>query len=91
MASHVKNGDMKQCSFSFQSTENEDKTNEEKKQTMLGTAWQNCRRMIYVQRSAQKGFFGHWPIPESFWPDLNSTGLVREMLNRQKVMLFVPV
>ncbi len=44
--------------------------------TFQGSAWQNCRRMVYVQRSAQKGFFGHWPIPEAFWPDLNSPTLV---------------
>jgi len=30
-----------------------------------------------VPRSAQKGFaVGFWPIPESFWPDLNSSALV---------------
>ncbi len=40
-------------------------------------AWHNCRRLIYVPRSAQKGYsVGHWPIPESFWPDLNSPMLV---------------
>ena len=33
-------------------------------------AWQNCRKMIYVPRSNQKGFAGgFWPIPEAFWPD----------------------
>ncbi|EEC07918.1 dice1/dead/H box polypeptide, putative, partial [Ixodes scapularis] len=38
--------------------------------------WQNCRRLIYVQRSAQKGYsVGHWPIPEAFWPDMNSPSL----------------
>ena len=41
------------------------------------TAWHTCRRLIYVPRSAQKGFaVGFWPIPESFWPDLNSSALV---------------
>jgi integrator complex subunit 6 len=40
------------------------------------TAWHTCRRLIYVPRSAQKGFaVGFWPIPESFWPDLNSSAL----------------
>lgn len=35
--------------------------------------WTSCRKLIYVQRSAQKGYsVGHWPIPESFWPDVNS-------------------
>jgi hypothetical protein len=41
------------------------------------TAWHSCRRLLYVQRSAQKGYaIGHWPIPESFWPDPNSPNLV---------------
>ncbi|KDR21465.1 hypothetical protein L798_03918, partial [Zootermopsis nevadensis] len=40
------------------------------------TAWHACRRLIYVPRSAQKGFaVGFWPIPESFWPDLSSSSL----------------
>ena len=38
--------------------------------------WTSCRKLIYVQRSAQKGYsVGHWPIPESFWPDLNCPSL----------------
>ena len=33
--------------------------------------------MIYVPRSAQKGFaVGFWPIPEAFWPDINAATLV---------------
>ncbi|XP_015186108.1 PREDICTED: integrator complex subunit 6 isoform X1 [Polistes dominula] len=45
--------------------------------TVLGnTAWHSCRRLIYVPRSAQKGFaVGFWPIPESFWPDLSASSL----------------
>ncbi|XP_057331097.1 integrator complex subunit 6 [Microplitis mediator] len=40
------------------------------------TAWHSCRRLIYVPRQAQKGFaVGFWPIPESFWPDLNASSL----------------
>ncbi|BES92737.1 integrator complex subunit [Nesidiocoris tenuis] len=40
------------------------------------TAWQTCRKLIYVPRSAQKGYaVGFWPIPESFWPDLQSQTL----------------
>ncbi|KAL1123376.1 hypothetical protein AAG570_002461, partial [Ranatra chinensis] len=40
------------------------------------TAWQACRRLIYVPRSAQKGFpVGFWPIPESFWPDIQALSL----------------
>jgi len=42
-----------------------------------GASWQSCRRLIFVPRSAQKGYtVGHWPIPESFWPDINSDALV---------------
>uniref|UniRef100_A0A8D9AIE5 Integrator complex subunit 6-A n=1 Tax=Cacopsylla melanoneura TaxID=428564 RepID=A0A8D9AIE5_9HEMI len=37
-------------------------------------AWHNCRKLIYVPRSAQKGFpVGFWPIPESFWPDITAS------------------
>ncbi|XP_034943678.1 integrator complex subunit 6 [Chelonus insularis] len=45
--------------------------------TIVGnTAWHSCRRLIYVPRSAQKGFaVGFWPIPESFWPDLSASSL----------------
>ncbi|CAI9726679.1 Hypothetical predicted protein [Octopus vulgaris] len=33
-------------------------------------AWHSNRKLIYVQRSAQKGYsVGHWPIPEAYWPD----------------------
>ncbi|RWS17476.1 integrator complex subunit 6-like protein [Dinothrombium tinctorium] len=39
-------------------------------------AWHSCRKLIYVQRSAQKGYsVGYWPIPEAFWPDLNCPSL----------------
>jgi integrator complex subunit 6 len=39
-------------------------------------AWHSTRKLIYVQRSAQKGYsVGHWPIPESFWPDLSCPSL----------------
>lgn len=42
-----------------------------------GTSWQICRRMIFVPRSAQKGFaVGFWPIPEAFWPDVSAPSLV---------------
>ncbi|KAJ8684130.1 hypothetical protein QAD02_019922 [Eretmocerus hayati] len=40
------------------------------------TAWHSCRRLIYVPRTAQKGFaVGFWPIPESFWPDTSANSL----------------
>ncbi|XP_012522215.2 integrator complex subunit 6 isoform X2 [Monomorium pharaonis] len=45
-------------------------------QAPANTAWHSCRRLIYVPRSAQKGFaVGFWPIPESFWPDLSASSL----------------
>ncbi len=38
--------------------------------------WHNCRRLIYVSRSAQKGFaVGFWPLPEAFWPDVSAPSL----------------
>jgi len=42
-----------------------------------GASWQSCHKLIIVPRSAQKGYtVGHWPIPESFWPDVNNDALV---------------
>ncbi|XP_071441466.1 integrator complex subunit 6 isoform X2 [Hetaerina americana] len=42
----------------------------------LGNSWHSCRKLIYVQRSAQKGFaVGFWPIPESFWPEISASSL----------------
>ena len=50
---------------------------DESKGVFSGSSWQVCRRMIYVPRSAQKGFaVGFWPIPEAFWPDVNAPSLV---------------
>jgi hypothetical protein len=47
------------------------------KSAFAGSSWQSCRKMIYVPRSAQKGFaVGFWPIPEAFWPDINAATLV---------------
>lgn len=38
--------------------------------------WHNCRKLIYVPRSAQKGFaVGFWPLPEAFWPDVSAPAL----------------
>ena len=40
--------------------------------TPSSNSWHNCRKIIYVPRSAQKGYsVGHWPVPEAFWPDAN--------------------
>lgn len=50
---------------------------EDSKASFAGSSWQVCRKMIYVPRSAQKGFaVGFWPIPEAFWPDVNAPSLV---------------
>ncbi|XP_041359584.1 integrator complex subunit 6-like [Gigantopelta aegis] len=55
----------------------EKKSIQQQQQTNVqNLAWQNCRRLIYVPRSAQKGYsVGHWPIPESYWPDPSSPTL----------------
>ncbi|XP_078380426.1 integrator complex subunit 6-like isoform X2 [Oculina patagonica] len=34
--------------------------------SVQSTAWMSCRRMIYIKSSPPSG---HWPVPESFWPD----------------------
>jgi len=40
-------------------------------------AWHNCRKLIHVPKSAQKGFpMGFWPIPESYWPENTMNSLV---------------
>lgn len=39
-------------------------------------SWQSCHKMIYVRPNPKTGVpVGHWPIPESFWPDQNSPTL----------------
>lgn len=38
--------------------------------------WHSCRKLIYVRPNPKTGVpLGHWPIPESFWPDQNSPTL----------------
>uniref|UniRef100_A0A4W3HAN8 VWFA domain-containing protein n=1 Tax=Callorhinchus milii TaxID=7868 RepID=A0A4W3HAN8_CALMI len=38
--------------------------------------WHNCHKLIYVRPNPKTGVpVGHWPIPESFWPDQNSPTL----------------
>ncbi|XP_034739529.1 integrator complex subunit 6 [Etheostoma cragini] len=38
--------------------------------------WQSCHKLIYVRPNPKTGVpVGHWPIPESFWPDQNSPSL----------------
>ncbi|XP_060688355.1 integrator complex subunit 6 isoform X2 [Hemiscyllium ocellatum] len=39
-------------------------------------AWHSCHKLIYVRPNPKTGVpVGHWPIPESFWPDQNSPTL----------------
>ncbi|XP_056395645.1 integrator complex subunit 6-like isoform X2 [Hyla sarda] len=39
-------------------------------------AWHGCHKLIYVRPNPKTGVpVGHWPIPESFWPDQNSPTL----------------
>ncbi|XP_038050601.1 integrator complex subunit 6-like isoform X2 [Patiria miniata] len=39
-------------------------------------SWHNCRKLIYVRPNPKTGLpLGHWPIPESFWPDVNAPTL----------------
>lgn len=40
-------------------------------------AWQSCRCLIYVPCLAAQTH--RWPIPESFWPDPNSSALVSDI------------
>ena len=49
--------------------------------SVSSTAWHNCRKMIYVPRAVQRGSpSGFWPIPESFWPDVNTLSLVSKII-----------
>ena len=39
--------------------------------------WYKCTKMIYVRPNPKTGVpSGHWPIPESFFPDGNTSKLV---------------
>ncbi|TKS72660.1 Integrator complex subunit 6 [Collichthys lucidus] len=39
--------------------------------------WHSCHKLIYVRPNPKTGVpVGHWPIPESFWPDQNSPTLI---------------
>lgn len=43
----------------------------------LGNEWHNTIRMIYVKSNPKTSIpTGHWPIPETFWPDLSNGTLV---------------
>uniref|UniRef100_A0A8C6II61 Integrator complex subunit 6 like n=1 Tax=Mus spicilegus TaxID=10103 RepID=A0A8C6II61_MUSSI len=39
--------------------------------------WHSCHKLIYVRPNSKTGVpVGHWPIPESFWPEQNLPSLV---------------
>lgn len=39
--------------------------------------WYSCRRLIYIKTNPKVNSpVGHWPIPESFWPDPSTATLV---------------
>ncbi|CAO2622014.1 Integrator complex subunit 6-like [Lemmus lemmus] len=38
--------------------------------------WHSCHKLIYVRPNSKTGVpVGHWPIPESFWPEQNLPSL----------------
>ena len=40
-------------------------------------SWVDTKKMIYVKTNPKGNLpTGHWPIPESFWPDINMQTLV---------------
>ena len=42
------------------------------------SAWYDTRKMIFVKPNPKTNVpSGFWPIPESFWPDMNVASLVR--------------
>lgn len=44
-------------------------------------AWHNTRKMIYVRPNPKTNIpSGHWPIPESFWPEVSMGALVGGVL-----------
>ena len=56
--------------------------------------WHSCHKLIYVRPNPKTGVpVGHWPVPESFWPDQNSPTLVsRENLeNDVKKCIYMTV
>ena len=57
--------------------------------TPQSTNWHNCNKMIFVPRSAQRGYsIGHWPIPEAYWPDTTDTldvGVIVKCINVAKL------
>ncbi|XP_046651323.1 integrator complex subunit 6-like isoform X2 [Daphnia pulicaria] len=48
---------------------------DDSKAVFAESSWQVGRRMIHVPRSAKGYAVGFWPIPEAFWPDVNTRSL----------------
>ena len=49
-------------------------------QSTMSTAWMSCRKMIYVKTNPRMNTpIGHWPIPESTWPDPSLQTLVSDV------------
>lgn len=47
--------------------------------------WYSCHKLIYVRPNSKTGVpVGHWPIPESFWPDQNLPSLVSVIKQKGK-------
>jgi hypothetical protein len=48
--------------------------------------WYSCRRLIYIKTNPKVNSpVGHWPIPESFWPDHSTITLVSINLSDNKL------
>ncbi|KAF6390172.1 integrator complex subunit 6 like [Rhinolophus ferrumequinum] len=44
--------------------------------SFVAQPWHSCHKLIYVRPNSKTGVpVGHWPIPESFWPDQNLPSL----------------
>ena len=51
--------------------------------------WYSCRRLIYIKTNPKVNTpVGHWPIPESFWPEHSMTSLVRNFLIKFSLNFF---
>jgi hypothetical protein len=51
--------------------------------------WYSCTKMVYVKPNPKTGVpSGHWPIPESFFPDGNTSKLVGYNMNFITINLF---
>lgn len=49
--------------------------------------WHSCHKLIYVRPNPKTGVpVGHWPIPESFWPDQNSPTLVSKIRTEKRIL-----